>query len=166
MKRFRWITGLSGWGVGVVGTGLAVIAAAQEYLGLRLVNALLILVVVAVAVLSLVLSAIGKDIDEDLDQLQADVNDGFERVVDVLGGESGDVRTDGGSETTASSRSQERLASGPTGGGALGGMVAGGAVGSAFGPGGVIVGGVVGGLLGNEFEYRNHRRKPDDDTAH
>lgn len=165
MKRFRWITGLSGWAVGAVGTGLAAITAARQHLGLRLVNALLILVVVSIAVLALLVSAIGRDVDENVDQLQADVNEGFdrlqtdvnhgfERVVDALDGEVDDARADGGGAATPDRPRRRSRCDEPTGGGALGGMLAGGAVGSAFGPTGVVVGGLVGGLLGNKFEYR------------
>jgi len=164
MKRFRWTRSLTGWAIGAVGTGLAVVTAAHEHLGFRLVNSLLILVIVGISVLALFLSAIGKDVDEDLDQLQTDVNDGFDRVVDTLDAESEDVRADGGGATPDRPRNRSRD-TGPTGCGAIFGMLTGGAVGTVFGPGGTLVGGLVGGLLGNEAEYRSCLRRTDDGST-
>ena len=160
VKRFDWLKAVTIWVVGAVGTALAVVAAAQNYLGMRLVNALLVLLVVAVAGLSLLLSAVRKDVDDDLDQLQTDVNQGFDRVVDALDAEPDDARADGGDAAAEPTRSRDQSDPlGPTGVGALWGMLAGASVGTAFGAVGILVAGLVGFLLGNEIEYQDCRRK-------
>lgn len=151
MKRFGWLSGIGGWIVGIVGTGLAVIAFVQRYIPVSLESILLMLVTLGIFVLLLMLSAFERDIDERIDEIQSDLVNGFDDVVNAI--ENNNIQPDGGEHQADENSGPGDIE--PSGGGALGGMVAGGALGSAFGPAGVILGGILGGLLGNEVEYQN-----------
>lgn len=157
MNRFTWIKGIAGWSLAAVGTGLAIITYAQQYMGLDFESSLLILIVLALGGSFISLFSIARDIEDDIEDLHMDVNGGFDRVLTILDDADEDVVADGGTRTgIRRSASPGRVE--PTGGGAFGGMIAGSAVGSIFGPPGLMLGALVGGLLGNEIEYQNLKR--------
>lgn len=130
-------------------------------------NSLLILAIIAVAAQSLVVYLSKRDADDGFESIQThlnktrtDINDGFERIEEVIDDmDSRTTTTDGGwSEGRDQRHHSEEIEielENASGAGALSGLVAGGALGAPFGPAGVIVGGVLGGLIGNSVEYQN-----------
>lgn len=170
----------SGNRLGSFGTGLRraapIAAVLLGYFGLMLprvglTNSLLILAIIAVAAQSLVVYLSKRDADDAFESIQlslnktrTDINDGFERVEEVINSMgSSATATDGGwSDGTNQNRHSEEISvelENASGAGALSGLVAGGALGAPFGPAGVIVGGLLGGLVGNSVEYQNLKQE-------
>lgn len=132
-------------------------------------NALLTLLLIAVAIQSLVVYLSKRDTDDgfsslrdDVDELREEVNTGFQEVsATVQSMDRADATPDGG--WSSGSPSDRRLEAvdfdleGTSGAGALSGLVAGSALGTPFGPPGVVVGGIVGGVFGNAVEYHNRK---------
>lgn len=132
-------------------------------------NALLTLLLIAVAIRSLVVYLSKRDTDDgfsslrdDVDELREEVSTGLQEVsATIQSMNKADVTPDGG--WSSGSPRDRRLEAvdfdleGTSGAGALSGLVAGSALGTPFGPPGVIVGGIVGGVFGNAVEYRNRK---------
>lgn len=132
-------------------------------------NALLALLLIAVAIQSLVVYLSKRDTDDgfaslrdDVGEVRDDVNAGFQEVEATIDSmDRADVTPDGGwSSRSPRDRRLEAVdfdLEGTSGAGALSGLVAGSALGTPFGPPGVIVGGIVGGVFGNAVEYHNRK---------
>jgi hypothetical protein len=154
MERFEWVKGVGKATVAMGGGVVTTIAFMMEYLNLSLESTLLSLLIVGVAALFLLLSTLQTGIQRNINDLQTDVNHGFDRVVETLDqqADSEPPKTDGGIDGDLDEQFRDVD---PSGNGAFGGMLAGGALGSAFGPPGLVVGGLIGALVGNELEYQN-----------
>ncbi|MFB6178002.1 MAG: hypothetical protein ABEI99_12855, partial [Halobaculum sp.] len=132
-------------------------------------NALLALLLIAVAIQSLVVYLSKRDTDDGFSSLRDDVSEvrdevttGFEDVeASIESMDRTDATPDGGwsNESPGDRRLQtvDFDLEGTSGAGALSGLLAGSAFGTPFGPAGVIVGGIVGGVFGNAVEYHNRK---------
>ncbi len=136
--------------VGLIAGSLTILLFVRELLTLTLGNTLRTAVLIALAGLYLGLSAMERDVEDNIHELQDELNRGFDKVEALIRARemNEDVKTDGAGEPV-------REDAGSSGYGALGGMIAVGALGLPFGTAGAVVGGLLGALIGNEIEYQD-----------